>query len=267
MLLRPPNPPRAALLTGKTVFVTGAGSGIGRSIAIAMAEAGARVAVTDKDVGLAQSVAQALGTGHAAYQCDVTVASSVNAALQAALELLGRLDVVCANAGVSTMNRVMDLSEAEWDLNLTVNAKGVFLTNQAAVRHWLATDRRGVIVNTASVAGKVGAPFLAHYCASKFAVVGFTQSLAKEVAANGIRVNCVCPGYVRTAMQTRELEWEGRLRGRDPASIEAEYVALTPLGRLEEVEDVADSVLFLASDLSAFITGEAINVSGGAFMD
>jgi len=98
-------------------------------------------------------------------------------------------------------------------------------------------------------------------------VVGFTQSLAKEVAANGIRVNCVCPGYVRTGMQTRELAWESRLRGLDPAKVQAEYVALTPLGRLEEADDVADAVLFLASDLSSFITGEALNVSGGAFMD
>jgi NAD(P)-dependent dehydrogenase (short-subunit alcohol dehydrogenase family) len=117
------------------------------------------------------------------------------------------------------------------------------------------------------VAGKVGAPLLAHYCASKFAVVGFTQSLAKEVAAHGIRVNCVCPGYVRTAMQEREIKWESGLRGISPEAVLAEYVTLTPMARLEEPEDVADTVLFLASDLSRFVTGEALNVSGGAYMD
>ena len=113
----------------------------------------------------------------------------------------------------------------------------------------------------------MGAPLLAHYCASKFAVIGFTQSLAKEVAADGIRVNCVCPGYVRTSMQEREIGWEAKLRGMTPEAVLAEYVALTPLGRLEEPEDVAGAVLFLASDLSRFITGEALNVSGGAHMD
>jgi NAD(P)-dependent dehydrogenase (short-subunit alcohol dehydrogenase family) len=124
-----------------------------------------------------------------------------------------------------------------------------------------------VIVNTASMAGKTGAPLLAHYAASKFAVVGFTQSLAKEVESFGIRANCVCPGYVRTAMQARELQWEGTLRGLTPEAVRTEYVSLTPLGRIEEPEDVADVVLFLASDLSRFMTGEAVCVTGGAWMD
>jgi NAD(P)-dependent dehydrogenase (short-subunit alcohol dehydrogenase family) len=150
---------------------------------------------------------------------------------------------------------------------MAVNAKGIFLTNRAAVRRWRATAQPGVIVNTASMAGKTGAPLLAHYAASKFAVVGFTQSLAKEVGADGIRANCVCPGYVRTAMQARELQWEGALRGMTPEAVRREYVSLTPLGRIEEPEDVADVVLFLASDLSRFMTGEAVCVTGGAWMD
>jgi NAD(P)-dependent dehydrogenase (short-subunit alcohol dehydrogenase family) len=162
---------------------------------------------------------------------------------------------------------VVDLSEAEWDHNFAINAKGVFLTNQAAVRHWLAAGVKGVIVNTASLAGKQGVPLLAHYAASKFAVVGFTQSLAREVAGHGIRVNCVCPGFVRTSMQAREVEWEAMLRGMTPEAVRAEYVALTPLGRLEEPEDVADAVVFLASDAARFITGEALNVTGGVRMD
>jgi NAD(P)-dependent dehydrogenase (short-subunit alcohol dehydrogenase family) len=150
---------------------------------------------------------------------------------------------------------------------MAVNAKGVFLTDQAAVRHWLARGVRGVIVNTASLAGKQGVPLLAHYAASKFAVVGFTQSLAREVAEHGIRVNCVCPGFVRTAMQAREVEWEAKLRAMTPDAVRAEYIALTPLGRLEEPEDVANVVVFLASDAARFVTGEALNVTGGVRMD
>jgi meso-butanediol dehydrogenase / (S,S)-butanediol dehydrogenase / diacetyl reductase len=110
-------------------------------------------------------------------------------------------------------------------------------------------------------------PLLAHYAASKFAVVGFTQSLAREVAGHGIRVNCVCPGFVRTGMQERELVWEAGLRSMTPDTVRAEYVALTPLGRLEEPEDVADAVVFLAGDAARFITGEALNVTGGVRMD
>jgi NAD(P)-dependent dehydrogenase (short-subunit alcohol dehydrogenase family) len=165
------------------------------------------------------------------------------------------------------MRRVVDLTEKDWDFNMDVNAKGVFLTNQAAVRRFLASGTKGRIVNTASLAGKTGVPLLAHYAASKFAVIGFTQSLAKEVAANGIRVNAVCPGFVRTSMQEREIVWEAELRGMTPAAVREEYVALTPLGRMEEPEDVAKAVVFLASDLSGFVTGESINVTGGVLTD
>ena len=165
------------------------------------------------------------------------------------------------------MKLVVDLTDEDWDLNLNVNAKGVFITNQIAVRHFLASGKRGVIVNTASLAAKMGAPWLAHYSASKFAVMGFTQALAREVAAQGIRVNCVCPGFVRTSMQERELAWEASLRNMTSEAVFQEYVSLTPMGRIEEPEDVAKTVLFLASDLSGFITGEALNVTGGVRMD
>jgi meso-butanediol dehydrogenase / (S,S)-butanediol dehydrogenase / diacetyl reductase len=253
-------------LAGRRALVTGAGSGIGRAIAQALTGAGARVAVTDLDEAAARQVAGAL-EGALAYRLDVTDAAATAAVIQRAAGELGGLGIVCANAGVSTMNRVVDLGEAEWDHNMAVNAKGVFLTDQAAVRYWLAHGVRGVIVNTASLAGKQGVPLLAHYAASKFAVVGFTQSLAREVAEHGIRVNCVCPGFVRTAMQAREVEWEAKLRAMTPDAVRAEYIALTPLGRLEEPEDVADVVVFLASDAARFVTGEALNVTGGVRMD
>ncbi|MBM3583194.1 MAG: SDR family oxidoreductase [Alphaproteobacteria bacterium] len=254
-------------LDGRRALVTGAGTGIGAAIARALAKAGARVAVTDMDGKRARAIAAAIGKRTVALTLDVTDAAATRRALAKAAKALGGLDTVCANAGVSTMNRVVDLTEAEWDFNMDVNAKGVFLTNQAAVRHFLANGTKGVIVNTASMAGHMGAPFLAHYCASKFAVVGFTQSLAKEVGGHGIRVNAVCPGFVRTLMQERELVWEGTLRGMTPEAVRAEMISLTPLGRIEEPEDVADLVVFLASDGARFMTGQAINVTGGARMD
>lgn len=121
----------------------------------------------------------------------------------------------------------------------------------------------GKIVNNASLTALKGAPLLAHYCASKWAVIGFSKALALELAPHGITVNCVCPGMVRTEMQDREIIWERKLRGLTPEAVREEYIRTTPLGRLEEPEDVAKVFVFLASGYSDFITGEAINVSGG----
>ena len=257
----------SGLLAGRKALVTGAATGIGAAIAVALAREGATVCVTDLDVSKASQVAQTAGKESFALPLDVTNAQQTQDVFEIAAKRLGGLGIVCANAGVSTMNRVEDLSEAEWDFNLDVNAKGVFLTDQAAIRMLKKNGTPGVIVNTASMAGKVGVPFLAHYAASKFAVVGFTQSLALEVAPLGIRVNCVCPGFVRTSMQEREVQWEAKLAGTSPDEILAHYVSLTPLGRLEDPEDVADTVVFLASDLARYITGEALNVTGGARLD
>jgi meso-butanediol dehydrogenase / (S,S)-butanediol dehydrogenase / diacetyl reductase len=251
------------LLDGRRALVTGAGTGIGAAIAHDLAAAGARVAVTDLDADAAARVAAACGG--VAARVDVTDAASIAAGFDAAEAALGPLDLVCANAGVSSMRHVQDLTEKDWDFNMDVNAKGVFLTNREALQRWLARGTHGVIVNTASLAAKVGAPMLAHYSASKFAVVGFTQALAREVAPRGIRANCVCPGFVRTSMQSREVEWEAALRGVTPEQVLADYVAQTPLGRLEEPEDVSRVVVFLASDLSRFMTGQAINVTGGVY--
>src|SRR4051794_40965206 len=221
----------APLLPHRRALVTGGGTGIGRAIALALSRAGARVVVTDKDENAAKAVAAEIGAEALALRLDVTGAAETDRVFEAAFQELGGLDVVCANAGISTMNWTIDLSEAEWDANMAVNAKGVFLTNQAAVRRWLGGKTRGAIVNTASLAGKLGTPLLAHYSASKFAVVGFTQALAREVAKAGIRVNCVCPGLVRTSMQDREVVWEARLRDSTPEAVRAEYLSMSPLGR------------------------------------
>jgi meso-butanediol dehydrogenase / (S,S)-butanediol dehydrogenase / diacetyl reductase len=188
----------------------------------------------------------------------------VEAAFARVTAAFGAYDILCANAGVSTMNRAVDLTDEEWDFNFDVNARGVFLTNQVAARAFLAQGS-GVIVNTASLAAKVGAPLLAHYSASKFAVLGWTQGLARELAPHGIRVNAVCPGFVRTSMQEREVLWEAELRGLTPEEVRDDYVRQTPLGRLETPEDIAGLVCFLASDAARFMTGQGINVTGGVY--
>jgi meso-butanediol dehydrogenase / (S,S)-butanediol dehydrogenase / diacetyl reductase len=253
-------------LHGKRAIVTGAARGIGAAICHALAREGVRIAVVDLDEQAAETLASSLSNGARSFRVDVRHRSSVEAAFSAIERAFGGYDILCANAGVSTMKAVVDLTDEEWDFNFDVNTKGVFLCNQAAVRHFIATGNQGVIVNTASLAAK-GAPLLAHYSASKFAVLGFTQALAKEMGPHGIRVNCVCPGFVRTSMQERELAWEGALRGMTPEAVFREYIAMTPLGRIEEPEDVAKAVVFLASGLAGFVTGEALNVTGGVRMD
>lgn len=255
----------AADLVGKRAVVTGAASGIGRAIAAALTRHGVRVAVADIDPARAEAAAAEIGGDAIAVAMDVRRRDSVQAGLDAVESAWGGYDILAANAGVSTMRKAVDLTDEDWNFNLDVNARGVFLTNQIAARHFLARRIGGVIVNTASLAAKVGAPLLAHYSASKFAVLGWTQALARELAGDGIRVNAVCPGFVRTSMQSREVTWEAELRGVSPEQVIRDYVAQTPLGRLEEPEDVAEVVVFLCSDAARFMTGQGVNVTGGVY--
>lgn len=233
---------------------------------MALARAGARVAVTDLDGRAADAVTGEIGAATIAAALDVTDAASIAAGFDAAEAAFGGVDIVCANAGVSGMKRFLDLTEADCALNMDVNVCGVFLTDQEAVRRFLAAGAKGAIVNTASLAGKVGDDVLVDYTASKFAVVGLAQAIAKAVAGDGIRVNAVCPGYVRTSMQEREIIWEGELRGIPPEAVRQGYIDATPLGRIEEPEDVGDVVVFLASDAARFMTGKAVNVTRGVYM-
>lgn len=251
-------------LRGKRAIVTGGAVGIGRAISKALADHGVQVTIADLNLENATATAKELGDGHHAVQIDVRKRESVETAFETAVRTMGGYDILCANAGVSTMNRAVDLTDQEWDFNFDVNSRGVFLTNQIAARYFLA-QKHGVIVNTASLAAKVGAPLLAHYSASKFAVLGWTQGLARELAPAGIRVNAVCPGFVRTGMQEREVLWEAELRGLSAEAVIDDYISQTPLGRLEEPEDIAGLVAFLASDAARFMTGQGINVTGGVY--
>lgn len=256
----------ASDLKGKTAIVTGGATGIGKAIATALAHHGVRIAIADLNGDAARKTAATLGHGSQGFALDVSKRADVEGVFALIEKTFGAYDILIANAGVSTMNRAIDLTDEEWDFNFSVNIKGVFLTNQIAVRYFLKEKKSGVIVNTASLAAKVGAPLLAHYSASKFAVLGWTQALAREVAAHGIRVNAVCPGFVRTSMQEREVAWEAKLRGLTSEQVIKEYVAQTPLGRLEEPEDIAGLAVFLCSDAARFMTGQGINVTGGAYM-
>ena len=254
-------------MSAPVAVVTGAGSGIGRAIARELAARGHAVHVTDLDGEAAAHVAAELGTATSA-QLDVTDADAAQTVADAIAVERGRLDVWVSNAGISQMAPFTEITPEALKRTLSVNLEGVFVCGQAAARAMRRLGAGGAIVNLASMAGKQGrVPYLADYVASKFGVVGLTQAMAFELAGDSIRVNCVCPGYVATPMQARELEWEAGLRGTSPEAVRDLWVADTPMGRLEEPEDVARAVAFLAGADAGFITGEALAVNGGAFMD
>ncbi|QMV40573.1 SDR family NAD(P)-dependent oxidoreductase [Cohnella cholangitidis] len=253
-------------LRNQIALVTGGGAGIGQSIAIKLASLGATVVVTDMRAEAAESTVAQLeprSPAHSAMKLDVTDKEEVIRVFGETAAQYGGIDILVNNAGVSTMNTIEKLTEKEWDFNFDVNIKGMFFCTQAIIPV-MRSRGGGKIVNTASMAGKRGVPLLAHYAASKWAVIGFTKSAAMELAADKITVNCVCPGYVKTSMQERELEWEASLRGMTPEEVKDEYIRNTPLGRLCTAEDVARAVGFLASPEAEFISGEAMDVTGGA---
>ncbi|KUI31787.1 3-ketoacyl-ACP reductase [Mycobacterium sp. IS-1496] len=255
----------------RTAVVTGAGSGIGRAIATTLAARGWRVIVTDIDTATAAETVAALDgateRGHEALPLDVTDAAAAGRLADDVADRLG-LDAWINNAGISAMERFVDVTAGQYDRTLDINTKAVFFCGQAAARAMIRTGRRGTIVNTASMAAKQGrVPFLSDYVASKFAVLGLTQAMAYELAGHRITVNCVCPGFVATPMQSRELEWEARLTGSTPDAVRESWIEATPLARLQTPEDVARAVAFLVSEDARFITGEALSVNGGAYMD
>lgn len=253
-------------LENEVVLITGATKGIGRGIAYTFAEQKSKVAVTGRDERAGIKVIEELrriGTEALFAHLDVTNRSEAEKVIKEIEEKLGNIDILVNNAGVSDMHLVVDLSDKSWDFNMNINAKGVFIMSQLVVRRMIEKNIQGKIINLSSIGGKVAAPYLAHYCASKFAVIGFTQGLALEVAKYGIKVNAVCPGYTRTNMQNREIQWESDLKGISPEDVKQQYLANIPLGFIAEPEDIAKIVIFMASDLSDYMTGQAINVAGG----
>lgn len=255
---------------GQTVLVTGGNKGIGRGIARRFAQEGARVAIAaiEDDTPLAaESLAAETGAEVMGLVLDVTDAAAVRQAYGEAEERLGPLSVSVQNAGVITIARVEDLTEREWDLNLDVNTKGVFLCCQEAVRRFRASGTRGRLINTASGQARQGFIYTPHYAASKFGVVGLSQSLAKELAREGITVNAICPGIIHTDMwDYNDRVWGRMLGAYAPGELMAEWVRGIPMGRAGTPEEVGGLVAFLASADAGYITGQTINIDGGLIM-
>lgn len=269
---RTEKPMADANLAGKTAIVTGAARGIGRGIALGLAEAGAHVVLADLESdsgaltyelsGKAQLEATttevaACGPGEALpVACDVTRADQVEALVAATTERFGGVDLLVNNAGVVHFAPLPEIEEERWDQVFAVNVKGVFLVSRAAIPSLV--QQQGCIVNIASVAGKRGYALGSVYCASKFAVVGLTQSMAMELGPQGVRVNAVCPGILPTHMWTHHLASEER---GGEAAYQGMIEASIPLKREQTPADVADAVRYLAT--APNVTGVSLNVAGG----
>jgi 3-oxoacyl-[acyl-carrier protein] reductase len=245
-------------LEGKNCLVTGGSRGIGRSIALRLAEFGADVAITyARSADAANEVVQeieALGRKGKAFQADAVDYAQAEDVIKIITEEFGKIDVLVNNAGITKDNLILRMSEEQWDDVITTNLKSVFNYSKAVARPMMK-NRGGSIINISSVVGISGNGGQTNYSASKAGIIGFTKSYAKELASRNIRANVIAPGYILTDM-TDQLD-EKVLDG-----IKAE----TPLGRAGEAVEVADAVVFLASDMSAYITGETIRVDGGMAM-
>jgi len=253
---------------GKTVVITGAAQGIGLGLSRGFAECGANVVMADLDEERARSEAEKIsGPGQAVgLGTDVTDLVSVKALAEKTVGLFGRADILINNAGVLKSHFITDFPEEDWDLVIDVNCKGTFLCTREFGRLF-KKQKEGVIININSKSGKRGGLWNAAYCASKFGVIGLTQSAALDLAPYHVRVNAVCPGNVMSTPLWDKLDtMYAEKLNTTPEEVRRIYREKVPLGRNTEIEDVLSAVLFLASSRASFITGEALNVSGGEEM-
>ncbi len=268
-------------LEGRVAVVTGGGRGIGAAICRAFAAEGASLAILDIDGQAARRLADQIGAKGAgaesigapggtvraaAWAVDVADAGAVERAASEIEERLGPIEIWVNNAGISKIVPFLECTEELWDAIIRVNLKGTFNGCKAAIARMLPR-RRGVIVNMSSQSGKQGSSRYQAYCASKFAVIGLTQSLAAEFAGASIRVNALCPGFVHTALWDAQLMDYAAKKGIPAEEVLPHLEQRVPLGRLCSAEEVARAAVFLASDEASYITGEALNLSGGALMD
>ncbi|MDP8922182.1 MAG: SDR family oxidoreductase [Chloroflexota bacterium] len=255
-------------LEGQAAIVTGAGRGIGRAIALELASMGADVVVAEMHVENGERVAgevRNLGRRSLALRTDVTRRADLEEMVRRTMDEFGRIDVLVNNAGIYRAAPPLEIDDEHWDAVMDINAKAVFFASQAVLPHMVAA-KRGNIINLASMAGKLGTTSSLPYAASKSAVISITRSLALSFASDGIRANCVCPGFVQTDMWTQVEQGVSRVLGTTPEELNRQRLAQIPLKRWEQPEDVARVVGFLASEKSGYITGEAVNVSGGLVM-
>jgi NAD(P)-dependent dehydrogenase (short-subunit alcohol dehydrogenase family) len=256
-------------LRGQTAIVTGAGRNIGRAIALELADMGADLVVAEVDRATGERTAEEVrrrGRKALALPTDVTRLADLQAMADRTAAEWGRIDILVNNAGIHRSAHTADVTEDDWDRLLAVNAKGVFFASQAVLRH-MVPARRGNIISVASMAGKMGLKTSLVYGITKAAVISMTKSLAVAHAGDGIRANCVCPGIVETDMIFQiDREAGEKLFGLPPGEYLKQRVEQIPLGRIETPEDVAHVVGFLASSKSSYMTGQAINVTGGLIM-
>ena len=253
-------------LTNRVAIITGGGRGIGRGIALAFARNGAHVVIGDIQPKTAQQVAQdisALGRKSLAFKVDVTSKDQVHAMVDGTIREMGRINILVNNAGIIMRQLVNDMTETMWNKIMAVNLKGTFICSKA-VLPIMIPQKDGRIINIASIAGKQGAIGLSAYSASKFGVIGFTQSLALELAKHNITVNAICPGIIETYMWTDVLTpWVADHEKLSTEDAWRTVVNTIPLGRPQQPEDIGNMAVFLASDEAANITGQALNVCGG----
>ncbi len=248
-------------LTGRVAVITGAGTGIGRATALLFAREGAKVVVNyahseDEANEVVQKI-KAFGGEAFAIKADVSKEAEVKKMIDETIKKYKKIDILFNNAGIELQKPITLTSEEEWDRVLAINLKGMFLCSKHAIPK-MEANKKGVIINTASVAGLVGSANLSAYCASKGGVVLLTKTLALELAHQNIRVNCICPGAIETPMIRRFIE-----QSPDPKEFEQQLNDMHPLGRMGRPEEIAQAALFLASDESSFITGHALAVDGG----
>jgi NAD(P)-dependent dehydrogenase (short-subunit alcohol dehydrogenase family) len=255
-------------LADSVAVVTGGARGIGRGIAECLARAGSHVVIADlpsvrEEAEETKRRVEALGRQALTVDCDVTNEEQTKSMAQAVIERFGQIDILVNNAGVISVAPVVAMTEEQWDRVIGVNLKGTFLPSKAVAPH-MVERRSGRIINLSSLAGRKGAPALAHYCTTKFGVLGFTQSLALELAQFNVTVNAVCPGEVDSAMwQETLLPALSLAQGTTPEQAWQQFVLeRVPLGRPQTAEDIGEAVVFLCR--ADNITGEAINVTGGS---
>jgi NAD(P)-dependent dehydrogenase (short-subunit alcohol dehydrogenase family) len=254
-----------ARLEERVAIVTGAAAGIGAAIARAFCGEGARVVVADRDSEAAEATAKEIGHAAIAMRLDVTKEDQVRAVVADTLARFDRSDILVNNAGIMRKAYVKDMAEELWDAVVDVNLKATFLCSKAVLPAMIEA-RRGRIINIASIAAKVGEPTASAYSAAKFGVIGFTRSLALEVAQYDILVNAICPGPIPTALGQQGWREGAQIEGVDLDRIMARVGSRSPLRRLGSVEQVAKMALFIASDDCDFTTGSAFNVDGGIVM-
>jgi NAD(P)-dependent dehydrogenase (short-subunit alcohol dehydrogenase family) len=258
----------APALADRVAIVTGAGRGIGRATALELAKLGADVVIAEVDQNNADTTAKLVkdaGRRAAVIPTDVTRRADLAQLAERTRSQFGRIDILVNNAGIYRAAATLDVTEEHWDAIMTINAKAVFFATQAVLPAMIAA-RRGSIVSLASMAGKIGSKTNLPYNASKAAVISMTKSLALAHAADGIRVNCVCPGFVETDMWNMVARDQSKLLGQTPEEFTRAREKSVPIGRMEKPQDVANVIAFLCTERAGYMTGQALSVDGGLVM-